>query len=58
MPAKIAEMVITLNNDGSIFVTGPLENKPLCDALLAGAKSVVEAGAKTTLVSGSRQRTN
>jgi len=55
---KVAEMIIVLNTDGSIFVTGPLNNKPLCKALLEGAKEVIEAGAKTTLSSNLKTGSN
>lgn len=35
------QLLITMNSDGTFEVGGPIQNKALCFAMLAGAKQVL-----------------
>lgn len=44
------KLIIELREDGKVYVTGPLEKKELCIAMIDEAKSAVNGWKKTTIV--------
>jgi hypothetical protein len=36
------QMVITMKPDGNFEITGPLQNKPLCKAMLAAGQELID----------------
>ena len=50
-PVLVAELSIRVMNDGTIQITGPLNNKDLCLRVLAAAKEQIEQAEASQLVS-------
>ena len=49
------KLIIELREDGKVYLTGPIESKDLCNALLDEAKEVVKNYKKITIAVPTKQ---